>query len=122
MSDHTESCSQSQDLCDALFAQLVRKIPHLQRSQSARWCALFEDGRKRFAYVTHRKRMNRIEVWCLGEFEQLEEHSDLPVKPRTPTTSGWRGFGGRIFVDDISQIDAAAELLCQVSYQIVSLD
>lgn len=119
MSGHSESCDESRDLCDALFQRLSRRIEHLQRSQSMRWCGFFEEGRKRFAYVNHRKRMTRIEVWCMGEPDDLVKLSHLPIKPRTATSGEFgQDFQARFFVNNLSEIDSAAELLGLVSYRL----
>ena len=118
MSDHSDSVNDSTDLCDELFSHLARRIPGLQRSQSVRWCALFQKGRTRFAYVSHRKTMSRIEVWCLGEISALADGSSLTFYPRKPTAGGFgRDFEARFFVDYSSQLDDAAQILYDVSYR-----
>ncbi len=118
MSDHTESLSSSADLCDALYTGLAKRIPNLKRSQSYRWCAFFQEGSPRFAYVSHRKKSSRIEVWCRGEFEVLAARSPLTFHPRKPTSGGFgREFEARFFVDDAAQLPAAIQILYDVSYQ-----
>ena len=61
--------------------------------------------------------MARIEVWCLGEPDDLAQNTTLQVEPRTPTSGGFGlQFQARFFVDNLLDIDPAAELLYQVSY------
>ena len=118
MSDHSESGEASRHLCNALSRELQQRIPFLRRVQSARWCGFFQEGRKRFAYVNHRKQMSRIEVWCLGDPEALAKESRLTVKERSPTSGGFgREFRARFFVDELSDVVSAAEALVSVSYE-----
>lgn len=74
MSAHSEASYGSQHLCQKLFDNLAISIPRLKRQQTKRWCALFEPGRNRFAYVSHRKRLSRIEVWCSGDVDKLTKY------------------------------------------------
>lgn len=116
MTDHSNSCNASSKLCDQLFELLARSIPKLRRSQSMRWCGLFQEGKKRFAYIEHRKTMQRIEVWCLGDPVELNEKSSIAVYSRKPTTSGFANFQARFFVDSPSDINDAFQILYEVSY------
>ena len=119
MSDHDQSYSESQELCDALLSVLAGRIPSLRTSQSERWCGFFEEGKRRFAYVNHRKRMNRIEVWFLGEPEELSDYSASGVELRSPTTGGFgRQFQARMFLDNTQQVNEVANLLVDVSYRL----
>lgn len=118
MSGHSEACYESRVLSDSLFAHLKTKIPNLRRSETTRWCALFEEGKRRFAYVNHRKTMQRIEVWCLGAVEDFSRYPSLNVQLREPSTGGFsEDFQVRVFVDDASQTTLLADLLHSVSYQ-----
>jgi len=119
MSDHEEACDESKALCDRLFECLSQRIPNLNRVETIRWCGLYQQGRNRFVYVNHRKRMSRIEVWCLGDPAELQSITTLNVEHRQPTTGGWGElFQSRFFVDHLSEIDPACELLYQVSYRL----
>ena len=118
MSDHTDCSPESRSLCDALFSGLRGRIPQLNRSQSLRWCAFFSSARNRFAYINHRKRMSRIQIWCLGEPAVLISATNLLVELRTPTTGGFaKQFQAKFFLDDILDIDAAVQLLYDVSFR-----
>ena len=117
MSAHSEASDNSQYLCQKLYEGLSKLIPELQRKQTKRWCALFEQGRNRFAYVSHRKKMSRIEIWCAGDVDELVSHSNIIVIPRDEIKSGWEEkFPARFVIDDDSDIPAACDLLFNVSY------
>ena len=119
MSDHMEACEESKTLCNMLYECLSQRIPNLEQAETIRWCALYQQGRTRFAYVNHRKSMRRIEVWCLGDPVELQRGTSLNVVPRENMRGGWqRRFPARFFVDQPSEIDSACDLLYQVSYRL----
>lgn len=117
MSDHDNAHKLSQDLCDALFKELQALLPDLERSSSKKWCGIFKSGRKRLAYVNHRRTSSRLDVWCLGDLDELRKTETLEVRPRQPTIGGFRHFTARFFLDDPHEIREAAELLYRVSAQ-----
>src|SRR5258708_5964363 len=91
MAGHDDGCADSKNLCDHLFAILAQKIPSLERGLTERWCGLYRDGHKRFAWVSHRKRRGRIQVWCLGDaasFERLHPGARY-ARRHTPQKIGW---------------------------------
>jgi hypothetical protein len=117
MSAHSESCKESSILCDQLFHVLNQKIKNLQKSQSVRWCGFFEKGKKRFAYINHRKTQAKIEIWCLGNPDELMEKSTFSIIKRVPTSGGFgRDFQARFFIESSYEIEAVAQLLYSVSY------
>ena len=116
MSNHNEAGTASQDLCEGLANRLARRIPNFQVAQSTKWCGFYAEGKKRFAYVNHRKQMGRIEVWCLGELDALAMYPNIEVKPRNPSTGGFINFQARFFLNDQSLLDEAADLLYRVAY------
>jgi len=119
MSDHMEASEESKSLCDKLYERLSKRISNLQRVETQRWCGLYQPNRNRFAYINHRKRMHRIEVWCLGDPTELQRNTTLNVKPRQPTTGGFSAlFQARFFVDHPSEIETACDLLYQISYRL----
>ena len=71
MTGHAQAALESKALCDLLFSSLAKTVPRLSRSESERWCALYREDERRFAYVNHRKRLSRVEVWCLGDPSDL---------------------------------------------------
>lgn len=118
MSDHDDACEESRNFCDGLYQCLSKKIPNLNKKETLRWCGLYQKGKKRFVYINHRKRMFRIEVWCLGDPTELQRYTTLNIEPRKPTTGGFgKLFQARFFIDHLSEIDSACELLYQVSYR-----
>lgn len=116
MSDHTEASQEARILCDLLLEELGSRIPNLKRKQSKRWCGIFQSGRKRFAYVNHRRIMSRLEIWCLGKPSDLQHKSHLRIIPRKDTNSGFGIFQSRFFIENESQVSEAAKLLADVSY------
>lgn len=117
MTAHAEASSDSKDLCRELFDQLANRIPNLQRRETKRWCALFQPGRNRFAYVGHRKTSGEIEVWCAGDIEHLLDHGGIRVVPRTTMRIDWeRRFPGRFFLKTAREVNGACALLYEVSF------
>ena len=118
MSNHEESCQRSCALCDGLFEILSQKIEGLQRTQVKTWCCYSGPGRsKRFAYVTHRVRTGRVEVWFLGDAGAASNYPGLDIRTRAPTEGTYgTNYKARFCVEDESQIVAAANLLSRVSY------
>jgi hypothetical protein len=118
MSAHSQASYESQHLCDKLFEKLIEYIPHMEVKRTKQWCALFVPGRNRFAYVSHRKRLSRIEIWCAGDVDELTSFRDLHVIPREEIRGGWEErFPARFTIDHDSDIPAACDLLFNVSYK-----
>jgi hypothetical protein len=118
MSNHDEACVESSQLCDRLFEGLSKKIPYLQKSESQKWCSYFELGKRRFAYIGHRKTARRIEIWCLGDPSVLQEKTELMIEPRKPTTGGFgEQFQSRFYLDKSSEIRSAVHLLYSISFK-----
>jgi hypothetical protein len=116
--DHFIASKESREYCDILFSKLNKLIPNLQRSQSKEWCGFFKQGRSRFAYINHRKRLSRVEVWFLGDTSTLQKSNGLQVEERQPTTGGFgKQYQARFFIDAPSQIDEAVKILYEISYQ-----
>jgi hypothetical protein len=113
MSDHSNSSHESQNLCDQLFEALAPKIAGLQRTQVKRWCCYFKPGRqKRFAYVTHRIRTGKLEVWFMGGIDCAPSYPSLEIRARQPTVGTFgRDYPARFWIDRPAQIREAADLL-----------
>ena len=112
MSDHAEAGTESRELCELLYRSLAKMVPGLNHSESERWCALYREDERRFVYVNHRKRMSRLEVWCLGDPSELQRNTPLHIFPRQRTTGGFgREFQCRFFLDSRSDVEAACQLL-----------
>jgi hypothetical protein len=114
---HNESHSDSAFLCDSLFQGLSQRIRDLQREERQRWCCFFKPGCRRFAYVSHRKQSARLEVWFLGEVESPDQYPTLDIRKRSPTSGGFgQAFKARFYLDNLSQMPDAINLLYYVSY------
>ena len=117
MSGHFKACENSKSLCNKLYECLSVKIPNLKRVETKGWCALYQLNRNRFAYIRHRKNISRIEVWCLGDPPGLQNNISLEVVSRKEIKAGWaERFQARFFVDQLSEIESACQLLFQISY------
>jgi len=117
MTDHDAASRQSAALCEALCKALSASVPGLRRRQTKRWCAFRAPGGRRvFAYVTHRARQGRIEVWCLGASSELAAAArSLRVVARRPTGGNWPAYGARFYLESPTQISEACRILSQVS-------
>jgi hypothetical protein len=111
ITDHDAASRASADLCDRLYTLLGQRIERLQRSKVGRWCCSFPEGENKFAYVTHRKRKRRLEVWFAGAEGSESRFPQRDIRPRSATDSGWQRFNFRFYVEDLSQAIAAADLL-----------
>lgn len=117
MAGHSAACQESTKLCDTLFDELARRIPELKRVSNKQWCSIFRLGKKRFAYVTHFKTSDRIQIWCRGEPAELRAEKAIRYEERQPTESGWgTTFRGRFDISQPAAIADAADVLIRHSY------
>ena len=115
---HAKASRGSKELCDELLRCLQNYIPNLKRKEVKKWCALYSEGRRRFAYISHRTRLDKIEVWCLGDPDELQGATRLEIFPRANVRGGWeQSFQSRFFIYHLSDIKEACKLLYTVSYQ-----
>ena len=118
MTNHDSSYHKSQSLCDLLCEGLRASIPKLRCDPIAKWCALYEQGRTRFAYVLHLKTRGEIEIWCRGNPIDLSVHPGIHYTGRASPSGGWsEAFPGRFKVHSTGQIDAAVKALLLHSYK-----
>jgi hypothetical protein len=104
-------------LCDELYRQLCLLIPNLKRAKTQNWCAIYTEGRNRFAYVEHRLHNARVDVWCAGDVDDLCRESRIEVRPRTQIQPGWEErFPARFSLFSEGNIPIACELLRSVSW------
>jgi hypothetical protein len=116
MSNHSEACNDSRKLCEYLFHCLAKNVPNLQRVETKSWCGFYSEGKKRF--VNHRKNMERREIWCIGEPDELQNNSNLTIELRQPTTGGFGAlFKAHFFVNNISEINDVCKLLSIISFK-----
>jgi len=117
MSAHDLASTGSKNLCELLIRELQNKIPRLECARSKSWCGLYEPGRNRFAYISHRKRQQKIEVWCAGDVDDLTSATSINVIPRDTIKPGWEErYPARFIIENESNIGAASDLLYRVSY------
>lgn len=117
VSAHQLAARGSARLCDLLFDTLRAAIPALTKSQAHRWCGFYAPGRRRFAYISHFKTDDRVEVWCRGELSALAKLAPPSVRQRGKSSQGWaEDFKGRFELRSASEVPAAARLLLAVSY------
>ena len=117
MSAHALASTGSKNLCDLLIIELQKKIPRLECARSKSWCGLYEPGRNRFAFISHRKRQQKIEVWCAGDIDDLTASTSINVIPREKIRPGWEErYPARFSIENESDIEAASDLLYRVSY------
>ena len=94
-------------------------MPGLERAQTKKWCAFYEPGRSRFAYVRHRLSVAGLEIWCRGDTVALEKQPGIIFRERAaiPEDGGWeKSFPGRFEVILHEDIPAAANCLARVAY------
>jgi len=63
---HNHSGPEAAALCDRLAAELRARLPDLEVGRSESWCTYSLPGKTRFAYLKHKKRHARVEVWFAG--------------------------------------------------------
>lgn len=113
---HAHANYESNKLCDYLNIYLSKKIPGLERKQSEGWCGFSSAGRIAFAYIDHRKKMPKIDIWCLGDITAFSGYTNLQAQTRNTTRGGFgTSFKCHFFVDNVN-IVTASEALLQVSY------
>ncbi|MEW5858750.1 MAG: HNH endonuclease [Cyanobacteriota bacterium] len=105
---------------DSIFELLENKISELQRKQSKTVCRLFQKGLPGFAYIYHEIAGAAVTIWCLGEPDELKEAakgSSLLIRPRDKQTGSWaEKFKCRFKVEDKEEVEAAANILYQISF------
>jgi hypothetical protein len=118
-SAHADSCLGSQRLCDELYRLMSKAVPGLERAQTKKWCAYYEPGRSRFAYVRHRLSVAGLEIWCRGDTAMLDKQPGIVFRERAviPDAGGWeKTFPGRFEVVAHDDVPAAARCLVRVAY------
>jgi hypothetical protein len=119
MAGHVKANKESQIICDRLFQCLSQKILNLYKSETQSWCGIYQEGRKRFAYIDHRKTLSYIEVWCLGDPADLQSKTVLGIEPRKPTSGGFGfNFQSRFRINNLDEVAEACELLYSISYKL----
>jgi len=118
MSAHAKAIRESRAMCDRLYERLAAGVPGLAREHTKQWCALYEPGRNRFAYVSHRLTEDIVEVWCRGDVDKLRSCPGIDVRPRNQIRDkGWeKEYPARFEVYNGQTLAAAVHRLLTVSY------
>jgi hypothetical protein len=116
MARHGNSFSGSDSLCDRLFYGLSSKIPNLRRLPLQESCAIFQEGKNRFAYVYHYKRSDPITIWCRGDIAKLRALAGSTFRSRRVQSDVWRNFPGSFKVRGPDEIAAAVRCLFEEAY------
>ena len=117
MATYDEASIGSASLCDQLFERLAAKIPTLKRRELTKSCAIFQQGKKPFAYVYYRKNADAVEVWCRGDVRNLSAFSGITFRPRRTRGAGWQtSFPGRFRLQSQNEIEVAARCLIEEAY------
>jgi hypothetical protein len=116
-SGHARAHSGSAALCDALYSALCKRITGLKRYSNQNYCRF---GRPRYAiaYLSHRKKAPRIEVWFRSSADEQRTEGGILIRPRRKEVSvgGFRNFGARFEISDLNQVPAACEIVCRESH------
>lgn len=108
--DHRSACNKSAALCDELFRELKSRLKGIPIRRSARYCCF---GNPRFAWINHRKKTSRIDVWCIGESQILEDRARAKGLDFARKHSV---FGdGRFVLTKHTDISDLADILIEVS-------
>lgn len=70
----------SKHLFRQLAGQLKRLIVGLTISESDKWCSFHQKGGKKFAYVLLTKQKPKIDVWCLGNVDYIQQKYSAKIK------------------------------------------
>jgi hypothetical protein len=117
MTAHYSACVASSALCDQIYNGLKSLIPNLERKLLNTWCALYEPGKTRLAYIQHRRTSGKVGIWCTGDLGDLLAFKKLSVVPRENFRNTWeRRFPARFFVETATDVSNAIEILHKVSY------
>ena len=113
---HDHSGPEAATLCDRLASALRQRLPDLEVGRSQNWCCFALSGKTRFAFLKHKRRQARVEVWFAGDHELYGQENSLDIRPRQETRGGFGPtFRARFDVASAVQVQEAAELLFQVS-------
>lgn len=108
----------SKQLFYQLADQLKSNIVALSVSESDKWCGLYQKSGKRFAYILVTKHKPKIDVWCLGERNYIEQKYAGRIKflNRQVTVGSFGNqFQISFMVENNEDIKNAVELLTEIS-------
>lgn len=114
MPSHAGAHTDSQRLCDTLFASMQSRIPNLQVARAKDTCGFYQTDHNRFAYAYHRTSSPQIRVYFRGEIPTppVDPTGTLDIHVRPKVEKGWdKELPYFLIIDQEAQVEAAAQLL-----------
>ena len=108
----------SKQLFYELAGQLKKFIAGLSVSETDKWCGFYQKGGKRFAYILLHKRKPKIDIWCIGNVDSIEQKYAGKIKFKTrQETSGEFGknFQINFVVENLEDVNTTVLLLAEIS-------
>lgn len=113
-----EKTNTSKQLFHLLVERLKDKITGLSVSETDKWCSLYQQSGKRFAYILLAKRSPKVSIWSLGNADYIKNKYAGRIKFLVrQKTSGEFGkkFQISFAVEDSKDIENAVPLLTEIS-------
>ena len=113
-----EKINTSRQLFYELVEQLKANIAGLSVSETDKWCGLYQQSGKRFAYILLAKRTPKVSIWCLGNAEYIKNKYVGRIKflPRQKTSGE---FGNKFQIsfalENLKDIEYAVPLITEIS-------
>jgi hypothetical protein len=108
----------SKQLFYELVERLKANIVGLSVSETDKWCGLYQQSGKRFAYILLAKRQSKASIWCLGNADFIKNKYAGKVKflPRQKTSGEFGNkFQISFAVENLEDIEYAVSLLTEIS-------
>ncbi len=108
----------SKQLFYQLAGQLKKVIVGLVVSETDKWCSLYQKGGKRFAYILLHKWKPKIDVWCLGDTDYVEQKyaGKIRFKSRQKTTGEFgKNFQINFVIQNSEDTENSVLLLAEIS-------
>jgi len=113
-----EKINTSRQLFYELVEQLKANIAGLSVSETDKWCGLYQQSGKRFAYILLAKRTPKVSIWCLENAEYIKNKYVGRIKflPRQKTSGE---FGNKFQIsfalENLKDIEYAVPLITEIS-------
>jgi len=113
-----EKINTSRQLFYELVEQLKANIAGLSVSETDKWCGLYQQSGKRFAYILLAKRTPKVSIWCLGNAEYIKNKYVGRIKflPRQKTSGE---FGNKFQIsfalENLKDIEYVVPLITEIS-------
>lgn len=120
MPNHDNASNESQGLCQNLLKELRKYNSDVTLNESKDTCAVFVEGRNRFAYVYHRSKGEFIRVYFRGDISvapALQKELSITINIRPKIEKGWdKEFPYFMEIDSNEQILVAAKIVYLNAY------